>query len=163
MTITLYTVTDPTNKLTKTLGTPVANYTTAVIKDNCTIQTPVVVLPYSTGIFSANYMYISDFGRYYFIDTIETEHERVFIRAHCDVLMSFNAEIKEISAYIERSENLYNLYLNDKAFRTQNNRLPDVTYFKNATDSFTPEGEYILCVAGPAELPAENEAEGGNE
>ena len=158
MRIQLLKTTDPNNKLDK-ITTSIADYTTATIKDNCDIMHPVVILPYTNTVFTANYMHIPDFNRYYYIDGIETEHQRLFIRASVDVLMSFNAEIKNISGYIERSENLQNLYMNDKAFRTQNNRLVEPKLFKNARDSFTTTGNFILVVAGPAALPPDPEPE----
>ena len=163
MYITLYACTDPRNQLNKVNKTTIAAYNTAVIKDNCSIFDPIIILPYSNNIFTANYMYIQEFGRYYFINNIETEHERIFIHAHVDVLETYRSEIWNLQVYLKRSANLFNQYLNDRGFVTQNNRNPDVMLFDaegGQQDNFTPQGEYILVVAGPAELP-EPEPEGG--
>lgn len=158
MHITLYSCTDPHNQINKTNKTSIVSYNNAVIKDNCSIYDPVIILPYSANIFNANYMYIQEFGRYYFINGMETEHERIFIKAHVDVLETFKTEILNLYVYLSRSSNLYNQYLNDRGFAAQNNRNPDIMYFSpdnGEQDNFTTNGNYILVVAGPAELSEE--------
>ena len=161
MTINLYQTSAAKNVLNKTNTlTSVETYANAVMKDNSSIMTPTIILTYSAGIFAANYMYIPEFNRYYYIINIVVEKQRVFIEAKCDVLMSYLNEIGEMSAYIMRSENLADLYMNDKMFRVQNNRLVETILFKNGSDSFTNVGEYILVVAGPSQATP---VEGGDE
>lgn len=162
MQITLYSTSSAKNVLNKTLTT-IETYSSAALKEPSSIMDPVIILEYASGIFSANYMYIPEFGRYYFITKITAERQRVIIESHCDVLMSFKTEILAMSGYIARSVNLRNLYMNDKMFRVQNNRLVDIAPFSGGRDAFTTAGEYILVVAGPQSATPEPtpEPEGG--
>lgn len=121
MTINLYKVTEDRRALTKTVGTESTTVATlsAVIKDDCSIIRPVLEVAYQNDIFSANYMYISEFGRYYYIDNFELGPQRIWIEAHVDVLMSFKADILKLNCIIERqqSQKKSNLYLPDGMFR----------------------------------------------
>lgn len=66
--------------------------------------------------FTANYCYVPDFNRYYYITNITVDKNRLFvINAKCDVLQSFFNEIKESPVIIKRSSKLdvLNSYMKD--------------------------------------------------
>jgi hypothetical protein len=66
--------------------------------------------------FTANYCYVPDFNRYYYITNITVDKNRLFvINAKCDVLQSFFNEIKESPVIIKRSSKLdvLNSYIKD--------------------------------------------------
>lgn len=61
-----------------------------------------------------NYMYIPEFGRYYFITNITGDAgNRAFVHGHVDVLMTYQDEIKQCKCIANRSTSNYNWYLQD--------------------------------------------------
>ena len=61
-----------------------------------------------------NYMYIPEFGRYYFITSIEgNAGHGVIVHGHVDVLMSYEEKIRQCKCIAERSTSNYNWYLID--------------------------------------------------
>lgn len=95
-----------------------------------------------------NYMYINEFGRYYFIDDIKTvSNNRWIITASVDVLFSFMADILSTSAIIDKTENELNanLYLDDGSFVMDSRKYNQVKEFPNGLNE---NGSYILICAG---------------
>ena len=92
-------------------------------------------------------MYISDFGRYYFIEDIISVRDGLWeIHAHVDVLMTYSAQIKACSATFKRQEHLFNLYLDDPEFKTYNNSEIVTKLFTGS--EFSKSMQYILVTAG---------------
>lgn len=152
MTITVYQNTSARNVVDKSL-TQIATYQTAQIKDVCSIADPVITVSNTTGILSGNYLYIPDFNRYYFINKIETEHQRIIIYAHVDVLMTYAAQLRNMSGLLARvqDKNMYNLYLNDKAFKTLQYKDLWTEAFRGSDGkpvSFTKDLNFVLVLAG---------------
>ena len=106
--------------------TQVANLTGS-LRDGSSIIDPVIQIRGGASFFVANYMYIEEFNRYYFITDISVEHTMdIIISAHVDVLMSWNTEIVRNQALVTRSSNKGNAYLQDKINRV----LPEYTVNK---------------------------------
>lgn len=112
---------------------------------NTSITKPSIMFDLDTAVFSANYLYIPQFNRYYFItDDVNVSANKWQIQARVDVLTSFKSAIRENTAIIERQENEYNLYLDDKYYRAYQNE--DVQYKKFSGS--LPSDKYILVVNG---------------
>ena len=112
---------------------------------NTSITKPSIIFDLDTTVFSANYLYIPKFNRYYFItDVVNVSANKWQIQARVDVLTSFKSAIRENTAIIERQENEYNLYLDDKYYRAYQNE--DVQYKKFSGS--LPSDKYILVVNG---------------
>lgn len=155
ITIELLNNSSPVEKIGKSLTTG-GSYT-CLLKENTSILDPVIVLQTSDSIYNYNYMYISDFGRYYFIKDIRSlNNNRWEISAHIDVLETYKTQIKANNAVIRRQQNLYNLYLDDPEFKTYNYERIQTLKFKNGTNPFSKNLKYVLTVNGSYE------AEGGN-
>ena len=92
MTVTFYKVTDDPRTVTKTLGTAVVTLSTVKTKDNCSITAPELELAYTANLTKCNYIYIQDWGRYYFVDKMTVSQQRIIIAAHIDVLMTYATE-----------------------------------------------------------------------
>lgn len=107
MTIRLYKTFDQKEKLNKTL----TNEKTVIgtLKTKMSIIKPSILLHNSNINFADyNYCYIVDFDRYYFIDDIMIETNNLFeLKLSEDVLMSFNADIKNMSVEITQAS-IYN-------------------------------------------------------
>lgn len=91
-----------------------------------------------------NYMFIPDFGKYYFLKspTIERNGYTSY-RAEEDVLMTYKAQIREESGIILRQENEGNLYITDNTFPVENR---NKTFFKKFPNGFSETINYYLIV-----------------
>lgn len=94
-----------------------------------------------------NYLYIAEFGRYYYITNIISTNTGLWeLHCHVDVLMSYADAIREQTAIVARQEAQYNMYLDDGVFMCYQN--PHIQ-----TKTFSVEGpfenqEFVLVVAG---------------
>ncbi len=76
---------------------------TARAPHEVSIIAPVLTFDYNTAFLLANYAYISEFGRYYFIKNIITDTaKRVHLELSVDPLMSFASQIRQCSATVIR-------------------------------------------------------------
>lgn len=95
-----------------------------------------------------NYMYIPEFGRYYFISEPVCEYNKMWrIRGKCDVLYTYGAEIRQNRAIIDRTSagSDANLYIDDGTFITDARKYTQIIQFPNGLDE-TPHT--ILIAAG---------------
>lgn len=94
---------------------------------------------------TANYMYIPDFNRYYFIDNIELmTGNNVYISGSVDVLMSYMADILNLKGTVKRAESLKNGYIPDEHYKS-------VAYSQIVTKRFPNsmnEDSFILMTVG---------------
>lgn len=98
--------------------------------------------------YNYNYMYIEEFGRYYFIDDIASVRTGLWtISASVDVLMSFKKDILESRVIIDKAENEFdaNLYLDDGSFVMDSRKYNEIKEFPNGLNE---NGSYILICAG---------------
>lgn len=124
-------------------------YATGALKENCDILAPVITIDSTLDIISgANYAYIEEFNRYYFITGVEIVNNMLFnVSMAVDVLETYKDEILALSCITKRQENTYNLYLNDGVLKSYHNTIITTRTFPNAFSS----REYVLAVAGGAE------------
>lgn len=165
MTVTLYQTSDDRRVVTKTL-TAIASNVTIVPKEQLDILTPRIRLAWNTNYLAANYMYISDLGRYYFIsDMLLNTGHNIDIIGNVDVLMTYDAEIRTLQATIIRSESIGapTMYPDEK--------LPIVPGRKVITSSLLPntlhnagvaKDQYVLVIKGGSTLTP-NRKEGAEE
>ena len=117
------------------------------LKEACTVLSPSILFQGLSAdtLTGANYAYIAEFKRYYFITNITIEDNNFFrIDMRVDVLQSYADSIKAQTAVIARNENEYNLYLNDGVFKAYQDPMIITKVFpKSLTDSC-----FILAVAG---------------
>lgn len=103
LSITLYGTTDDARVIDKTLTT--VKSISAKPVEPMTILTPRFTIDYDADVIAANYAYISDFGRYYYITDISiTTGNRMTITLKVDVLKTYADDIKECSVVVSRSE-----------------------------------------------------------
>lgn len=116
------------------------------LKNETSIINPVILISGNLSTYvNCNYMTISTFGRSYFVTDIRSiRNGLIEVSGHVDVLTSYKNQIRENTGIIHRQENLWNLYLNDGAFRVYQN--PIVLTKEFSTGFSTPE--FVLAVAG---------------
>lgn len=92
-----------------------------------------------------NYVTVPSFGRSYFVrDIVSVRNGIMELVCHTDVLSSWKAALRANSAIIHKSENVWNLYLNDGSLQTY--QVPKILT-KPFPHGFTTQ-QYILSVAG---------------
>ena len=152
MTVTLYKCNDDNRKIEKTLNNSVSY--DARLKDETSLINPTLLLEISVPISSYNYMYIPDFGRYYFITDISSYRNNIWtITGHVDVLNTYKNEIRNCRALESRNKNDNSPLIVDNNVVLQNDSDVIVQKFSN-TDllgNYTGNMHYVLLVAGSAE------------
>lgn len=115
------------------------------------IFNPIIKLSKQIGSLSFNYIYISDFNRYYFVTEPPTWRGGFYeVKLHCDVLMSFKSGFYTKNVIIKRNSRNYNLYLNDDHmkmlnypyYQTLNMKCVEGTPFKMQTN------QIVLALVG---------------
>lgn len=111
MTINFYNATFNRKRVVKSLpsGTTISN---ASIKDDCDLHDPIIRLTHDASHMGFNYAYVSDFGRYYFVDPPEISGKEDIFYLHVDPLMSFANDIKNSIGIATRSQ-FYNKNIAD--------------------------------------------------
>ena len=145
LSVTLYNSTSPVEKIGKTL-TAGGTYSCS-LKDTTSVLNPVIIVRTSDPVYNYNYLYIQEFGRYYFINDIKSVNNNVWeISAHVDVLETYKDNILSNTAVIRRQAALYNTYLNDPEWKTY--AYETIAAYKFKTTPFSKALKYILTVAG---------------
>ena len=136
MDIILYNTKDDNRKLNKTL-TEIKTITVR-LKDDTDIMHPVIELNGANLPPTANYCYIADFGRYYYINQQDIKIGRdLVLTLSVDVLMSWKSLILNSTVIAERTSNKYNKYIPDK--------IPMLSRQNNIFKAFTPyQGAYAF-------------------
>lgn len=115
------------------------------LKTSCDIIKPNIVIA-NHGIINANYCYIPELGRYYFIDkqTILTNNT-ISIELDVDVLESFKNEILALSCILENSTTNNDPYLRGDEWVATVKTTTSIKQFPNGLND---NGQYILITAG---------------
>lgn len=144
----LYRNESPTNYVNKSLA-QIYEFV-GTLRSGSSILNPIITFEANAPGFQANqtnYLYVPDFGRYYYITDIISVHYTLWeIHCHVDVLMSYAEQIKEQQAIVARQEFKYNLMLDDGFFMCYQNPKIQTKLFSNATPF--EHQEFVLVVAG---------------
>lgn len=146
MTIILYTNLDPKNKIDKTLSNGAT--LTGTLRDECSITNPVIRIEgNTTALAGYNYMYITDFGRYYFITDVKAIRNNLWeVRATVDVLKSFAAAILAQEVILnDTQETGADNYINNDVYITKVKTKTDIVSFPAG---LLEDGTFILITAG---------------
>lgn len=147
--ITLYKNTAENNRIDKT------EYLTKVIdlqgylRQETNIINPSIIIEYA-GEINFNYVYISTFNRYYFVNSISSVRSNLWrIELSVDVLMTYKSTILNYNCYVSRNENEYNDYIEDTYLPLQYEKVVEVTNLYDDTynsGKIFLEGNYsIVC------------------
>ena len=120
----------------------------AQLSASCTVEEPELLFDMNNNYISANYLYISEWERYYYIRERNIENgNQIRIKCHVDVLMSFRNAILNSQCIAERATNKVNPYIEDPvcgdagSIQTEYRRSP-VTPFGYSSNN------YVLQIAG---------------
>lgn len=124
MKVKFFATDSPKNKLYKNVR-PIAEKDVKW-KTETQITSPTIQLKYDESLLSANYCYIEEFGRYYFINDIKLGMGNILeVSCSVDVLMSYADDIANISTIIDRQEYVYSPYFVDHQLLTRCDRTVD--------------------------------------
>ena len=126
------------------VGSQSSYFNIDIIEDS-SIENPTFILSTETNIIQANYMFVPDLGRFYYIEEKTMSNGRLYIRAKVDVLMSFANEILSTWVVLERTEHDYNLYLPDNLLPLETSSNVRTIGFDNG---FQEASEFVLILAG---------------
>ena len=105
LTVTFYTSSANPKKLDKSGNlTAIGTAKTLHVKHKIDILNPVFDVDYNSLFLPANYVYISEFGRYYFCTIATDTAQRMTVTATVDVLYSHAAQIKNCECTVIRAE-----------------------------------------------------------
>lgn len=140
MNITLYNNSSPKIQIGKNLT--VVKSMTGHLREECDMINPSILIE-NAGVISANYAYIPEFGRYYFITKITSVRNNIWrVDMHVDVRETYKNQIRANKAVVARSSGYYNLYLPDNKMPLEQDNF-NTTYALGS--SFTHTGLYMLA------------------
>ena len=116
-----------------------------VLKDNCSILNPI--FDTTTVPDTVTYIYVSDFGRYYFVsDVVHITKDRIEIHCDVDVLATYKSSIGAYSGFVEFASSSTNLKIKDP--RNVPTELVDASYdvIAFSPSHFDTTGCYIIGV-----------------
>ena len=107
MTMTAYICTAESGVVDKTpYITQIGSTYTIRPTDNLDIEFPAFIVQYSAALLKCNYIYVSEFNRYYYAKFKTKPGGEIIIECTSDPLMSFKTEISECDVLILRSESV---------------------------------------------------------
>lgn len=118
MTITTYVNDSEEHVLDKSI-TKVSENISVILKDDTNVMSPTLITSNSIS-HNFNYVYISEFDRYYYVKNMTYSQQRYYIECEVDVLMSFNSDIKDLEVIANRSSSDYNVYQKDDSIPFEN-------------------------------------------
>lgn len=115
------------------------------LRNECDVEEPIILIE-NNGMISANYCYIPDFGRYYYIEnqTI-VRNGLVRLTLKVDVLYSYKDQINALNVIINNSSDNNDNYLSSELWVA---KVKTSTHVLNFPDGFNDTGEFILITAG---------------
>ena len=142
ITVTLYNNSSPINAMDKNLS-QIASLT-GNLREESNVIDPQILIERSS-VSNVNYVYVSEFDRYYFVTEIESVRTGLWrMHLHVDVLYTYRNSIRQNRALINRQQNYYDLMLDDGIFRCKQNPRIYRYDFPNGLGDFN----YILITAG---------------
>lgn len=116
------------------------------LRDESSVITPTITIN-ANNLSGFNYLYIPDFGRYYFITDIESVRTGVWrIRARVDVLTTYRETLRGCPVVASAQESPdYETYVPGAAWQRTVKTKTDVLNFPNG---FLDQGEFILITSG---------------
>ena len=147
--INLYLTESERTALTKVMKTGSKIELQGVIRSPSNILDPAIEIEADAStVAGKNYFDIPAFGRKYFITEITaTGYGRCVIQGHVDVLSTYADAIRNNSGIVGRSQNKWNMYMNDNMIKCDSRPQIVTQIFKNG-GYFLDEPSIALVVVG---------------
>lgn len=152
MTINFYNVNDDNRVVSKTLGNAVHSVNDAQVYAQTSVMNPQFLMDYASYVVNSNYVHVPLWGRYYYVtDVTVIPGGRCVVHCREDVLMSNKDAIRNLDAYVLRTETSedVNVLMTDNRIPCQANRHCHTLAFSTAPFSATDANPvYLLTVVG---------------
>lgn len=139
------------NRVDKSSFLEAVSTLSGALRAPCSLINPSILIQQTTTP-QFNYVYISSFGRYYFVTNITAVNQKLWqIDLKCDVLMTYKSGVQTLSAVIGRQENDYNADLNDTDLPIEKGVDVNIEEFSTTpfdTTTDTAVHNYVLVVVG---------------
>lgn len=126
----------------------VSNEINIELIEPCSLINPRFILSPETGAKTANYIFVPDLDRYYYINNYIYEYDRVIIECHVDVLQTYGQKIMAETVILERSGDSYDLYMDDNEVRMENYTSYETIKFEPSSSIYfsdTAEQMVMVC------------------
>lgn len=141
MNVSFYNAKIKKNEINKSLGSAIVK--TCELKNGSSVEDPVLYMVHDATLFNCNYVYIPDFGRYYFIVGREIAEHTEYITCHVDVLKTFENDIRD-STVISTRSNFLNKQFNDNMIKPQSDKFVEYRKLGSALSGET----YVAIIGG---------------
>lgn len=121
VTITTYNISEDNHVLSPSL-TPIQSNISAVHKEDTNMLHPTLILSGSVGQ-SFNYIYISEYGRYYFLKERTFSQQKYNCTFDVDPLRSWSSDVSDLNVIANRSSSYFNLYQRDDSIPFENRNI----------------------------------------
>ena len=144
--VTFYTCTANPRKLDKSGNmTAIGTAITSNTKHEIDIINPAFVVDYDASLLPANYAYIAEFNRYYYITIATDTAQKMIVRGNVDPLFSHMSAIKNCPVNVIRAELGAPTYVHDSKYPIQ----PDKYIFEGidfdaAPNFYTGAEHYVI-------------------
>lgn len=140
--VTFYNNESEPNRLSKVLTSVLSE--SILIKEACSIFTPVIYINTSSDLTSVNYMKMGD--RYYFAKVSMLPGNLYMIEGKSDPLMTFGDQIRNNTALLARSQSMYNRYLPDNKVKL--NAYEQVKILEFSSGFSKTQNYYLITIGG---------------
>lgn len=117
------------------------------LRDESSVIDPILMLE-ASNLSQYNYLYIPSFGRFYYINNIESVRNSLWrLTCHVDVLNTYRSEILAHQAIVSKAtqQDVSDLMIDDGDWVVENKKVNTVISFPSGLND---GGEYILITAG---------------
>lgn len=122
---------------------------TLSMKEDTDIINPTIFISRTINMKTANYLYIQDLNRYYFINSIETSQQYYILHCTVDVLMSYKGQILSQWAIVSRNANRTKMYLQDEKLKLYNvTRYEPIPFPSGFYQSGSKVSSFVLTLNG---------------
>lgn len=145
MVITLYKNNSPNYFINKVLAA--ATTFSGTLRGESSTIDPIIIIE-AENLSQYNYLYIPSFGRFYYINNIESVRNNLWrLTCHVDVLNTYRSEILTHQAIVLKAtqQNVSDLMIDDGDWVVENKKSNTVISFPSGLNDL---GEYILITAG---------------
>lgn len=119
-----------------------------LIKTPSSLMFPYIELQSSTNPVAYNYAYISDFGRYYFVNDWKFDRGLWYASLTVDVLATYKTQIGSTSMYVLRASQQKNGYIKDILFPATGKVTYDSTIFESGAGIGYKDGYFLVTTVG---------------
>lgn len=146
--VQLYDVSDPKNKINKTLNNGVD--VSCEVTESFSVAAPQLLLDagQAAAYINKNYAYIPEFGRYYFVEPPEYEGAFVKLTLEVDVLYTYRFDILNSDIIAKRSSTRYNKYIVDGVYGVTNRGERHISRFPGSFEADNSGNKYVLKIGG---------------